>query len=361
MPGTRINRKLRNFLRLDEIDMISLVDRGDNPEAHVMIHKRAGDESDPGGEGDTMDEAKKSRVGFAREFLKHLGLGKDDLADDPDDGGDPVSKNKDGTDPEVLKRLDTLERDNAALRGRESIAVAKTAAEVDEAVAKIGESSSLDEAALGELRNELAPVAKAHKDALEKASADEDVAKFREKLPVALRPGFDQLDDDARGAFMKSYSEPGNDPVAKALADTTVALEKANDRIARLEADDLRRDVAKRIEPAVEFGVIEKADEAVDEIVKLYGASPDAADAMIERYLAIAKRVETSGLFETLGKDGGEPSDVEKRVESAVEKYRAANPGVSKEQALAKVYEENPDLYDGGYLDDNPAQRKEVV
>lgn len=346
-------RRKRNLLKLGSVDMISLVDAGDNPEAHVMIHKRSADkgsilDEEEGGTMPGVNTNDDDRIGLAKRLLKYLAIGKDDL-----DLEEEVIVDKDAQElkkqlDELQEKFDDLGKETATAKSintaNDEIAKAKSAEEVDKVIAALEDVDVI---------KAVTDTATARKGELVKSADDEVVKAFRDKLPnEALQKAFDGMDDDDQKSFMKSYGGSEEDPLAKTVSKLAGENDDLRTRLEKVEQREEEAVIEKDLE-ALE-GVIKSIPDTAATIAKLRKSNPDAADAMLVEYKALAKQAEEKGFLKVLGQDDGVTGDAEEAIEKAVEKHMAAHPDVTKEAAEAAVLDANPALYDA-YNDEKEA------
>ena len=86
------------------------------------------------------------------------------------------------------------------------------------------------------------------------------------------------------------------------------------------------------------------SEEVAEILHAVHKADPEVAEKLETLLTAANEQIEKSGLFEEVGVAGGDTT-VSKSVEARVTELRKSDPTLTSEQAEAKVYEENPDLY----------------
>lgn len=119
-----------------------------------------------------------------------------------------------------------------------------------------------------------------------------------------------------------------------------VALKKSEEFIEAQGLKDMK-EVAKKYEV-----LGEKADELgqhLYELKKSDNALYDASIALLDRQV---EAIEKSGIFTEIGKSGahGGETDVVKKAEGMAAEIRKSAPGLTYEQALAQVWESNPEM-----------------
>jgi len=343
----------RNRLELKTVDLISLVDRGDNPEAHVMIHKKKGFPlGKKGVRIDNMDSNNKDdRVNLLKRIAVYFGVGKDDLnldgGDEMDKDAEKLQKDLDELKEkfeELGKEKATADAVSAALEG---ISKAKTPEEVDAVLEKIEDT---DDVKGDDVRGAVAGQATERKTSFEKAAGEAEVKAFRARLPEELHESFDKLDEEDRGKFMKSFNEPGEDPTAQALETLTKANAELAAKVEKIDSDVDQAKVEEELKSL--DGIVKSVPETAKTIVTLRKTDAEAADAMLEEYKSLAKQAEEKGeLFKILGHDEDSPGDADAEIDKIAKTLRDADPDLSEAQAIAKAVEENPEVYDK-YLED---------
>jgi len=335
-------RRKRHLLKLGSVDMISLVDRGDNPGARVAISKRQSSldtDDEEGGKIPAMNANDDDRVGFAKRFLTYMGISKADL-----DLEEEVIVDKDAQElkkqlDELQGKFDDLEKETAIAKSintaNDAIAVAKSAEDVDKVIAGLEDVDVI---------KAVTDIAAARKGVLAKSADDEVVKAFREKLPVPLQKAFDEMEDDDQKSFMKSYDGKKEDPTSATLAKMASALEAANTRLEKVEMDTREAEIVKELEDLE--GIIKSVPDAAKMIAKTEKRDPDAGAEMLEYHKALAAQAKEKDFLKVIGQDDGAIGDAEAELDKAVEKYRAEHPDVSEAEAMTKVLDADPELYD---------------
>jgi hypothetical protein len=172
----------------------------------------------------------------------------------------------------------------------------------------------------------------------------------------------DSTDDDAddsddkkvkKGAKVKATVLSKADPETRAYiekmeADNRAAVEKANKRIAEAEKiAKAERDLRIQREAVTKAQALPMIAEDPNELAELLIALDGTPEgAKVEKMLKAANEAIAKGdLFSEMGRTGaGVTSGT--AVEAAAAEIRKADPNLTPEQAIAKAYEANPDLYD---------------
>jgi hypothetical protein len=173
-------------------------------------------------------------------------------------------------------------------------------------------------------KDDLPPVVRTYIDALEaKVEALTKAAKPEDPLTVALA----KADPTIRAVIEKQQQE---------IQEAT-ALAKA-EREARLEREFLAKAENLRM-------ISESPTELAGTLRKLYDADPDVA-AKVEGLLKTADtQIAKGNLFTELGAGGAEIT-ISKSVEGRAEQLMKTEPTLSREQAIARVYADDPTLYE---------------
>lgn len=113
--------------------------------------------------------------------------------------------------------------------------------------------------------------------------------------------------------------------------------------IAKAEQDErVRRDFVSKA--ATDYAFIGAADDVGSLLCKLHKADPEAAAKVEELFKAANAKIDQADIFQEIGKlgTGSDPSDVQAKATE----LRKADPSLTEAQARAKVYEDDPALYD---------------
>lgn len=297
-----------------ELDEVSAVDSPANKSARVVLLKAQAADDD--------DATKKRKPN--RGIIGH------------DETGNPIKKGTDMDDKQKVtaleKKIDFLEKRSAAL---DAISDATTIADLEKAEKAI-ESDDVKKAVASKIEKRREAI-----EAVDKAKAADE---FREKLSPAMQKAFDDMDEKERERFMstRKIDDKEPDPLQKALEAEAKKNEALAEKVARLEAaEDLRkvRDEIKDLD-----GFVKSIDETAEDLHSLRKTDRAAADRMLETLRATAQKAREGGLFKVLGRDGTGDTPSEK-IDKAVKKYRETHADVTEAQAMAKVLEENPELY----------------
>ncbi len=194
--------------------------------------------------------------------------------------------------------------------------------------------------------------------AVEKAKVAEEALKAAEK---ALHPGSHEDDEEKKrkaaeaeaAAAKKAALEKADLPEAaqaliKDMEKTAVTqaeeLKKSQDRIAKLEDANLTAELTGRVEKLSHVIAPDDRDAFIKEMKEI---SPEARDSQFKRLEVANAAVEKSDAFKELG-GGGDAmtgdawAQITKRAEALVTK---STDGLTQEQAIEKVLEDEPELY----------------
>lgn len=98
------------------------------------------------------------------------------------------------------------------------------------------------------------------------------------------------------------------------------------------------------------------SDEMGTKLQKAYEVSEDFGKAQEKEWATVSAALQKSTLLQTQGiTHSTDGSSATGKAEAIAKEIRKGDPKLTKEQAIAKAYEENPELYTE-YLADNPAQ-----
>lgn len=194
-----------------------------------------------------------------------------------------------------------------------------------------------------------------------KASVDPEAAEDemeKEKPPVAPRKRNRvvevEYEDDAEDEFemdkgcktRKSAEETAvDDAITKALEAATARIEELEKSLAMKEFHE----IAKKYVP-----IGENEDTIAKNLFDMFQTGEDNYNAYVELLEKNLNLVEKSGIFAEIGKSGsmGGASTTVGKVEQIAKSYLEKEPGMTHEQAIAKAWENNPELiaeYDREY------------
>lgn len=161
----------------------------------------------------------------------------------------------------------------------------------------------------------------------------------------------DEVDETVAKSDEPVVEQPAEQPVEKSVEEPT-ELQKAHDRVAELETALAMKELEA---VAKSYEILGKDTEELTK--SLYAMKQAGAEAYAEFVgaLDIAKSAkENSGMFTEIGKSRTETGyGVKNQIEAIASEIQKADPSLSRVQAIAKAWEQNPDLvkqYDKGEM-----------
>lgn len=161
----------------------------------------------------------------------------------------------------------------------------------------------------------------------------------------------DEVDETVAKSDEPVVEQPTEQPVEKSVEEPT-ELQKAHDRVAELETALAMKELEA---VAKSYEILGKDTEELTK--SLYAMKQAGAEAYAEFVgaLDIAKSAkENSGMFTEIGKSRTETGyGVQNKIEAYASEIQKADPSLSRVQAIAKAWEQNPDLvkqYDKGEM-----------
>lgn len=314
-----------------ELDEVSLVDKGANQEAHVMIVKR-------------------SPLRRFADWMMGKGYGygygdKDGMKDKMHsaDYAMPMSQimAEDEAQAQLARLMMALHESLESIQGAELDASEKlammqqSAAEFAEAVEGIEVMKSLrDEIESLSSLDEIPAAIAALNKALGNEGETEEVADMTE--PVKTEE--------------PSVEVEKADEMAKALESEVAKREALEKKLAEMEALTKRAEIAARVEKNMGSVPGGNAGELVDLLVAIHdGAGADVAGKVEALLVSSSEAVAESAVLEEVGKDAGAEADVFSRAQAIADELRKNDPSLTKEIALAKAFETNPELAAAAY------------
>lgn len=288
-----------------EFDFVSLVPAGDDPMAQVVIAKAA-----PEGQSLYVPDALGApcpdcgRTKNHRRGCKTVnkstesGLPDSTLSASNDFMEDtmPDSISKDGLAPEVVAYIDALEAEADTL-----------AAQIEKAEADL-------------------------------AAKDDEITGLRDTLSKSA-----PKDEESAEAIQQALLAKA-DPAVRSLIEKAQADAKRAEEVAKAERDArLQREFIAKAET---LPMVSEDKGALAGLLRRMAEALTPEDnAAVEKILKAANdQIATSGLFSEFGTGGGETT-ISKSVEAAANEIMKADPSLTRDQAMAKVYEQNPDLF----------------
>jgi hypothetical protein len=314
-----------------ELDEVSLVDKGANQEAHVMIVKR-------------------SPLRRFADWMMGKGYGygygdKDGMKDKMHsaDYAMPMSQimAEDEAQAQLARLMMALHESLESIQGAELDASEKlammqqSAAEFAEAVEGIEIMKSLrDEIESLSSLDEIPAAIAAINKALGNEGEAEEVADMTE--PVKTEE--------------PSVEVEKADEMAKALESEVAKREALEKKLAEMEALTKRAEIAARVEKNMGSVPGGNAGELVDLLVAIHdGAGAEVAGKVEALLVSSSEAVAESAVLEEVGKDAGAEADVFSRAQAIADELRKNDPSLTKEIALAKAFETNPELAAAAY------------
>lgn len=327
--------------KLEELEVTSVdfVDRGANPDAHITLFKRDGQQKAPEkGDQPLADTIAKIFEDAASAVVKALNAGQ---AITPNSQNNPVN-----------------EPSPAQEDAQQTTGITKNETK--------GENSPMVDT------SKMTPAEKAFYDDIVKrySTADDTVEKARRKVTSQTTDNDDDDDDDlekckdtkksADGVKKSVVTDPVPAPVVHDPSGTVPGAGEQEDiykglhpavaaelKMLRKRADeeDERRltDVAKKYEI-----IGKKPEELVPLLKSLKAAGGTAYSDMISVLDASLDAVNRSGVFEEIGKSGSYSSSQDNgawsRIEKKADEIMAANPNMGRYQAIDMACMQNPSL-----------------
>lgn len=312
-------------LRVDRVD---LVDRGANPDAHVLLYKRDVEKAEwdaaymndlpdsafayiePGGEKDGQGKTVPRSL---RHFPYKNAAGEVDM---------PHLRNAMARAPQSPFGAQAMPKLHAAAQAAGMGKAASLADSDQTSYTKpnsAGEPPNAKEAQVAETSE---TVAKADHDAI---LVERD----------ALKAELDKLKGDAPAQIDKSQLP---ESVIKALEEA----DALRIRVAKMEADQRSKDFVAK---AAEFKHVADEDDLGPVLEALDRLAPEQAKVLDQALKAANARIAESGLFKTIGSDGGaEGQDPKAQAEAFIKKAMTEDK-LSYVDAFHKVFNENPSLW----------------
>lgn len=314
-----------------ELDFISLVPAGDDPLARVVIAKAAPvDEEDDDKEDEIVDDAEAAEEA------------EEDEIEDVDSDEEPEMSDEEDEeeDEDVKKSADSvIDNDKREETGPDSFKLTKD--DLEKTEENMGTISKSD----------LAPEVVAYVEALEDETSllyaqvekGETEINQREDQISKLQAELDELKASMTPEDVEKSAIEKADPVIRELLEKQAAeLEEFKEiakaeREARLEREYISKAAALPMitaDTASFGGFLRRAADAL---------TPEDNEMLEKIFKAANAQITAGALFDTIGTEGAEVT-IEKSLEAMANEIVKANPGMTMEQAITKIYEQNPEL-----------------
>lgn len=292
-----------NLLEVREIRTVGFVDKGANPESHVLLFKRAGPENDGDGSTDRAGAPDSARNGEVRV-----------------DDKEGLWKRIESALKKVLSESeeeDGMDFDISSLPEAAQEAYQTLATERDEALSKAEEF----EGQVSELTTELEETRAAATESVDTTDGEGE--------------GEGELSDDV----LKSADPAIREYIEKVEAKAEEAIAKAEEERALRQDEEIR----KRFRPGGDLAGL--PGDLEDKLVVLKSLTGDAAEALENILKATAEQLRQSKLFDAFGKDAGTlvGADAYEKLENIAKKIMSEKGG-SFSAALKEAKERHPDL-----------------
>lgn len=298
-----------------ELDEVSLVDKGANQEAHIVLVKRSP----------------------LRRFADWV-MGKS--YDDGYGMARPMSQvmAEDDAQQQLARLMMALHESLSSIQGAEL--------EASEKLAMMQQSAAEFAEAVDGIE-----VMKGLRDQIESLSS-------LDEIPAAIAAITKALGDEGEGEDTMTEPVKTEDPsvveksdeIAKALESEVAKREALEKKIAEMEALAKRAEITARVEKSMGSVPGATTGDLVDLLVAIHdGVGAEAAGKVEALLTASSQTVAESAVLEEVGKDAGAEADVFSRAQTIADELRKQDPTLTKEIALAKAFEQNPDLAAAAY------------
>jgi hypothetical protein len=298
-----------------ELEEVSLVDKGANQEAHVMIVKRSP----------------------LRRFADWM-MGKGYY-----DAPRPMSQimAEDEAQAQLARLMMALHESLESIQGAELDASEKLAM-MQQSAAEFAEAV------------EGVEVMKSLRDQIDSLSS-------LDEIPAAIAAINKALGNEGETEEVEDMTEPVKteetsvevekaDEMAKALESEVAKREALERKLAEMEALTKRAEIAARVEKSMGSVPGANGAELVDMLIAIHdGAGAEVASEVEALLISYSQAVSESAVFEEVGKDAGAEADVFSRAQAIADELRKNDPSLTKEIALAKAFETNPELAAAAY------------
>ena len=321
--------------KLEELEVTSVdfVDRGANPDAHIALFKRDGNEPEPAGTQPEDHPKQSVWKRFLNAIGKWAGVSQDDIdavAEEIEKGStEPAEGTAGGNEP------------NAGAEPAENTEITKNEPKGDsEPMVDVSKMTPAEKVFYEEIvkRYSMDEVKPENTDPVNKADQNED-----------------EEDEDMEkcGGKAKKSADPTPAEVTKSAEDPEDIYKGLHPLVAE-ELKSLRKradeeDAKALTEVAKRYEIIGKKPEELVPILKaLKAAGGTAYDDMISVLDASVEAVNKSGIFTEIGKSGsygtGEETAAWAKIEKKADEIQAQNPNMGRHQAIDMACMQNPSL-----------------
>ena len=308
-----------------ELDEVSLVDKGANQEAHVMIVKR-------------------SPLRRFADWMMGKGYGYDD-------------KDKMHSPSYAMPMSQIMAEDEAqAQLARLMMALHESLESIQGAELDASEKLAMMQQSAAEFAEavEGIEVMKSLRDQIDSLSS-------LDEIPAAIAAINKALGNEGETEEVEDMTEPVKteepsvevekaDEMAKALESEVAKREALEKKLAEMEALAKRAEIAARVEKSMGSVPGANGGDLVDLLIAIHdGAGADVAGKVEALLVSSSQAVAESAVLEEVGKDAGAEADVFSRAQAIADELRKNDPSLTKEIALAKAFENNPELAAAAY------------
>ena len=300
-----------------ELDEVSLVDKGANQAAHVVIVKRS--------------PLRRLADWVLRKNGDEYGYG---MA--PPASPMPMSA--------IIAETDAQERIARLMEAlHESLeSIQDSDLSADEKLAMMQQSAAeFAEAVEG------VELVKALRDHIESLSSLDEIPAAIAAINKALgneSEGETTMTEPVENAEDTSVVEKADD-VAKALASEVEKREALEKKLAEMERVAKRAEVAARVEKTMGAVPGANGDDLVGLLMAIHdGAGADVAGKVEALLVASSAAISESAVLDEVGKAAGAEVDAMSRARALADELRKNSPSMTKEIALAKVFDTHPEL-----------------
>jgi hypothetical protein len=206
-----------------------------------------------------------------------------------------------------------------------------------------------------DLPQEVVEYIEALEDALD-ASVDrvqkveEELTKAKKKAPADEEEANESEEEEAKEDAVGKADPVLRQEIEKMRSDHAEAIKKANERAEAAEelakSERTQRLTREFVAKAADLPMIaEDPNELGSLLMELDALDPAAADKVEKLFKAANEGLRQGDLFGEIGRHGGAVTS-SPAIDAAAEAIRKDAPELTQEQAVAKAYEDNPDLYD---------------